>query len=269
MRHRSVKVLPRRDPENAAGEYVDEAFDEIDELMQRWHNRLSVKNLTLAERYLKGELEFGIVFVLGVGPATVGPEYVAVFERKFPVDGPGPCHDRARKMIRPGTPHVKRYSEHLVRGGYRDEQSMFVGDVETVQTVQGIVPSTVRLQSIEEFERIRLGASQIAVPHGRVGREARTYWESCFARCRPSVINDKGMREVVEGRPQIVGDVPDRRAPFLRNGHVDPKAVEFVTRFRCSIDHDGIRMQSFMRPNGRFELRKMFFGPVDLYTDAA
>jgi hypothetical protein len=42
--------------ENAPLGYSDDALHELDELLDRWENRLTVDNLALAERYLKGEL---------------------------------------------------------------------------------------------------------------------------------------------------------------------------------------------------------------------
>ena len=72
-------------------EDIDEAFSEIDELRQRWDDRLSIKNLALAERYLKGELEFGIILEWQ-SDARVSEKYVAILERKFPFCGHDPHH---------------------------------------------------------------------------------------------------------------------------------------------------------------------------------
>ena len=48
-------------PEDVAGENLDNAFREFDELLERWDNRLSVENLALAERYRKAECKLGLI----------------------------------------------------------------------------------------------------------------------------------------------------------------------------------------------------------------
>ena len=48
----------------------------------------------------------------------------------------GLFRDEASGFVR----HVVLHSAHLVRCGYRDEQLMFVGDVETVKTVKEAAP---------------------------------------------------------------------------------------------------------------------------------
>jgi hypothetical protein len=37
-------------------EKLDEAFDKLDELMERWNQRLTLDNLDLAKRYLNRQL---------------------------------------------------------------------------------------------------------------------------------------------------------------------------------------------------------------------
>src|SRR5437870_1660605 len=39
----------------------DSTFRKIDELLERWNNRLHIHNLIFAERYLKGELKIAIL----------------------------------------------------------------------------------------------------------------------------------------------------------------------------------------------------------------
>jgi hypothetical protein len=51
---------------------ADRAFGVIDELAQRWGDRLCVGNLRLSERYFKAELEFGFVL------KAAGQQFVAI-----------------------------------------------------------------------------------------------------------------------------------------------------------------------------------------------
>jgi hypothetical protein len=269
MLGRNSQESPGRQPEDVVGENINHALREIDELGERWHNSLSIKNLALAERYLKGELEFGVVFVAVSGDSLVGAEFVAVFERKFPIGGRPSKHGGRGQVLKAGSSDVPPYSEHLLRCGYRDEQLMFVGDVETVYTAEGLAPSTVRLQSADQFERIRTGTLEVA---GQCTRskmsDVRTYWERCILVGRSTVVDDQGVGEIIERRAQIVGTVADDGAPLIGNGDIQPKAVDFVTGTRFFIEHDAVRMERVVSLDGRFEVRKVFFGPVNLYASA-
>jgi hypothetical protein len=61
-----------------------ESFDKLDELMERWKNRLTLHNLDLVKRYLKVELGVHVHLrqraVSEVGRDAV--EYCAIFQRE-------------------------------------------------------------------------------------------------------------------------------------------------------------------------------------------
>ena len=56
----------------------------IRHLNERWEQRLTLDNLRLAERYVKGELHLLIHFRVG----GVTEEYAALLKRKLPISGP-------------------------------------------------------------------------------------------------------------------------------------------------------------------------------------
>jgi hypothetical protein len=261
--------LPLFQSEDAARENINDAFREFDELCERWDNRLSIKNLSLAKRYLEGMLEFGIVLKWQSDSGIIN-EYVAVFERKFPVGWRASQH-RALGHVNGGIIRdVIPYSEHCVRCGYRDEQLMFVGDVETVQTVHGVAASTVRLQSVDEFERIRTSAPQVSFPKTRsVDGFVRTYWETSFSPGRPAVMNDEGMSEIIKGGAQVVDAIPHDCTPVVRDRKSQTETVNFVTGCRASITDHAIRLECVESLDSSIKVRKMFFGPVNLYPSAS
>ena len=169
-----------------ACEDVNEAFREADDLVQLGNDGFSVKKLALAERYLKGEMEFGLILVTNCMNSLIRNEFVAIFERKFPIRrGSDPHRGRIGRQIRPA--HDGLYSELLVSRGYGDEQLMFVGDVNAVQTPEGVVPSTVRLQPSNEFYRI-CGRTVDPADGAAVKVDLiRTYWERSVVAGRPAV----------------------------------------------------------------------------------
>jgi hypothetical protein len=258
-------ALPGRQSEDAPSEDIDDALREVDELLEGWNNRLSIKNLAIAERYAEAVLEFGIVFVARVGDQLTPTDFVAVFERKLPINSAHPHHRGGRVVFGARSPNVELYSEHLMRCGHGDEQLVFVGDVETVQTPECVLPSEVRLQSLDYFDRV---CGRTIDPRYGAGPEVanvRTYWEACVVAGRCASFLDQFDSKQIERRPKIVDAVAQDRAPFVGDGDVEPEAVNFVRGLRFFIDHDAIRMERVKGIDGRFEVQKMFFGPVDLY----
>src|ERR1700722_14765732 len=261
---------PRRKAENVPGEDIDRALREINQLHQRWNQGLSIKNLAFAERYLKAELEFGFVFVARSPEGDVPAEYVAIFERKAPVVGLAPFHRSLGNVLHARPSDVELYSKYLMRRGYRDEQLVFVGDVETVQLPQGVVCiSTVRLQRTNEFYRLCGRPLQSGDAAGIEMRFVRTYWEGTVVAGRSAVVLDESDCQQIEGRSEIVDAVPQDARPFVGDWNVEPEAVNFAIGVRFLVDHDAIRMERVKGIDGRFEVRKMFFGPVDLYAAPA
>jgi hypothetical protein len=65
-------------------EQLNKALDKLDELMERWNNRLTLDNLDLAKRYLKAELGVHVHLRYRVlaesGPDSI--DFCAIFQRE-------------------------------------------------------------------------------------------------------------------------------------------------------------------------------------------
>src|SRR4051794_32205775 len=64
----------------------DSFSDQGDQLMHRWNQRLTLKNLSLAKRYLKGELRIHVHGTFSRGLHN-SEDFCAVFEREIPPCG--------------------------------------------------------------------------------------------------------------------------------------------------------------------------------------
>jgi hypothetical protein len=255
--------------EHVSGEDTDQAIREIDELRKRWNDGLSVVNLALAKRYLEFKLEFGFVLVTRIRDARVATEFVAIFERKLVTDGRDPRHGARGQMFKAGARDVPLYSEHHMRCGYRDEQSVFVGDVNPVQTVEGLVPSSVRIEVAHDFYRCcARPLDSFDGTRSKVGL-ARTYWERCTVTGHPTVLANKSVSEEVERGAQIMDAVTNDCAPFVGDRDERAITVDFVTGTRFFVGDDSVRLERLESPNGDVKVRKVFFGPVNLYANAA
>jgi hypothetical protein len=124
---------------------------------------------------------------------------------------------------------------------------------------------SVRLQSADEFYSI-CGCTVDPLNGACIEMDVvRTYWEGCVVPGRATAAPDQIDREQIECRPKIVDAVPQDRSPFFWNGNIQPEAVNYVRGGRFVLGNDAIRME-LKGIDGRFEVRKMFFGPVDFYA---
>ena len=73
--------VPTRDTwEFLGSECRNQPIDKFDELLERWQNRITIKNLVLAKRYLKSEIELGLIFNIFSSFPEVGTEFIAIFK---------------------------------------------------------------------------------------------------------------------------------------------------------------------------------------------
>jgi hypothetical protein len=144
---------------------------------------------------------------------------------------------------------------------------MFVGDVDTVQTPDTIVASTVRLQSAHEFDRScgraidsRYGTCfKMGLP--------RTYWErSVVAKCSPAVFHKFDSEEIKSGS-QIVNTISQNRSPLGGDWNERAITIEFVASTQIFLRDDAVWPERFESPDGGVKISKVFFGSVNLYAD--
>ncbi len=141
-------------------EKLDESLDKLHKLKQRWNKRLTLDNLALTERYLKGELRV-VVHLRSRPAATFGrnsEEWCAVFQRKLPVGGTESYgHRKVWRDVQFG-----RQVGHVIEGASEVENNarvchanghqelVFVHDVELMELPKRVLPSLVRLGLLYE-----------------------------------------------------------------------------------------------------------------------
>ena len=111
----------------------------IRHLNERWEQRLTLDNLRLAERYVKGELHLLIHFRVG----GVTEEYAALLKRKLPISGPQEDVERRELFSDVGRPqfmNVRPDVEAMVSGAYGQEGTVLVDVVQLVDAPERIVP---------------------------------------------------------------------------------------------------------------------------------
>lgn len=202
----------------------DDVFDEIDELLERWNNRLSIHNLVLAERYLKGELKIGVwwkgqvnfrsVVNEGRGGISNGrtEDYISILERtagpKIRIND-GKISDNMNVFCLTGRWKGKRMKFHAdfsVEDFYGDKRCVLVENIELMDLVKSVSSSSVGPQSADNF----LGC--VGGPFELIDRRlfkslfGGTYWEVGF-------INSSAARLPVQ-RWRIGADTITRNDPI-------------------------------------------------------
>lgn len=262
MDNRQADALPENFQDSGC-EDIDEALREVDELVKSGNNGFSIKNLAFAERYLESEAELG--FVIDVSATLECQQFVAMFKRKL---------TRKRRSDTPagtqlGAPReIGAHSSVAMSSRDRNQQLVFVGDVDTVQTPEGIVPSWIRLEPINEFYR-RCGRA-INSMDGACTKvvDIRTYWECCVVIGDSTAVSDEFDSEEIKSRAEVMNAITDEGTPFDWNSLAFTKAVNFVTGLRVLINDKAVRPTAFKSQDGCVKIIKVLFGPLYLYANA-
>lgn len=267
--HQASGQSPRRF-EDVSGENIDNALNEIDELLESWDDRFTVENLALAKRYNDNELELGLIFSIGSG--VVSQQYRAIFKRKFPVIG-GKRDSREGKVCGDADKLFKSMNprgpiDRGVRRCDRDQNSVFVDDVQLVQTPEGIIPSIVRLESFNQTNGAVGHATQTACNNRSEVRSVGTYREYVVPGGRLPVYHYKGVDQKIESGPEVMGGVAKIGAPSSGYALSYVDAIEYLMGLRILLTDYGIWITPMVGVDFGVEIIKVFFGPLDLNSDA-
>lgn len=243
-------------------EGIDGSFDKIDKLMERVQNRLTLNNLAICERYLKGELKLCLIVQWG------NHEYRAVFQRKFSVGGRDVDRGELDGFTRlPGHVQLNLKPEMAVRGTDREQEPVFVVDVETMETPKEIIPSVVRLQSADSFYRCWAGSLYASLKFGLHSICASGDGELGPVTGGSSSSLNKLPGKVIQGTPEVVDGVADDRGPAARRVLRDLDAIQFLSSFRLFLGEHAVGLAISEAFDLQFEITDVLLGPFDLFVN--
>jgi hypothetical protein len=241
----------------------------INELRQRWNDRLSIENLALAKRYLETEFEVGVVIDVRALGAVVGQEFVAVFKRELSINR-GASQFWSRRITLGADLNDPMFEcEGFLGAGDRDQKQVLIRNVNVVQANERVVSSLVWLEPAYQFYRACAGALNPENAAGSKIGSVRTYWERSVLCGLPAVLLDESDCKMVKSGSEIVNAVADDGSPVTGDGFAFAKAVDFVTKMRIRLHGDEMGLSSFESSDCVVQVTKMFFGPINLYSDAA
>jgi hypothetical protein len=247
--------------ENAPLGYSDDALHELDELLDRWENRLTVDNLALAERYLKGEIRL-IVSFEKIGRAD--KQFRAVLQGVLPiarVDG-----ERKNRYLL-GLPFDRQPEVQpnvFIGGPYRYDRLVFVQSVKLVDHPKGFAPSLVWFETVNESFADRAHSLYFSRSVGFEFLHTAADWKACPGSDLPTVSQNQLANQLIQSRTQIVHNVADRGAQAGWHVFDDVNPVDVAARLRVLVSDDAVWVALDEGPDVSFKLTDVAFGPFDL-----
>lgn len=246
-------------------EKLDNLIHKIDELMQRWDDRLTLHGSVLSERYVEGKLSVH-VHVRCFRPGNKAIEFCAIHER---TDQLGTAEGKVAYVdTLPGG----KAQTSAAQGAPDDiKHLVFVPIVERVEDLEGmrgeVIPSLVRLKPLDCFH-CRLARSLYFSPaRGFVFislPEDRELGSSGSCLGRSAAVNYQLPSQVIKRGPQIVRQVPYDGAQAKRRIFRDPNLRDLLSCIRVGFSDNAIRVEIKELPNCHLELTEVLLGPFDL-----
>lgn len=272
------ETLTSLEPSDEQGlEAKNNVVNRLRHVMERFDQRLTLKNLRLAERYLKCELHLLVYFCVG----EIGEEFVACLQREQAISGPhknvGDGHvleDVSPSAFGPHlllehALHIRCEVDTPIVGTNRDNQAVFVDVVKFVETPERIIPTLVWFNRVDSFNRIwphalYFSSSVGFVLRGVVGVRNR---ETGLPIGRSAADENELISQVVKGAPDIMECVSsDNRQSHGDFTHAD-KIIDQLSCLRVALGSDYVWVGHKERPDFCLKITDVLFGPFDFYAD--
>jgi hypothetical protein len=172
--------------------------------------------MALAERYLKADLHIGLS--CRVYPQGFPIDFCAVFKRELTV---GSVKGERRKHDLFAPRHWRRHAhtEHdtWIGRAYRDEPTVFVADIELMQSpkrLARLTHSLVWLQPLKQGDDGGLGSLYLCEKTGFKVRDLRPDWK---LRSTMGLAASQIVHEQIQGRPEVMNQIPNDGTPCWRH----------------------------------------------------
>jgi hypothetical protein len=230
--------------------FVDDVFDNIRQLMEKWKNKLTLANLRLVERYVKGELRIHVVF------ATVAKDYIAEFQAcrllgfKLKVDGEG-------------TDLLWRCRGKFVIERDGKQEAMLVDNVKTMENPERTIPSLVRFQEADRFYRVFPHALYFSAKSAftSVGFRRLKDWESAVVAGPRTIRADQLVHKMVKRCTEIVDNIAGNHRQRKRDAFKSVDPVFPYAGLTVMLEPESVGLRVDERLLGALKVKDMLFGP--------
>jgi len=227
----------------------NQTLNEIQDLMERWEQRITLRNLRIADRFRQFEIGIALNFLV----EDTGEVWVALLNEK--------CVEKVQSSDPFGSKNGVSID--------RKESPVLVDVIELMKTPQRFISTSIRLERIDSFDSFRAHSlyfsSLVPFVSGSILRNRKfdlpTRW---FATCAN---NDQLVCEVVKCGSEIVDNVSgccdgvEGQLSHIR------LILNQLTRLRIRISEDYVKV--IVPANGKFRLQiyELLLGPLNLYAD--
>jgi hypothetical protein len=245
-----------------------DGVNQIRKLMQAWNDRLTLSNLRLPERYIKGDIE--LLIHLRAKRAGYPTNFGAVLN--YWNSGVREKRDWRAQLnecrLRGRLPLHERKTGFANRIGDNEQESVLVEIVKFVEFPEAIVPTLVRVERINEIYGSRAHSLYFGANTGFVFGRSLVNGEIGLLVRSAAVGLDKLPSEVVETAPKLVNGFSSENGEFQRRLANDTNLVNELMSLRVYIDNKSI-VVGFEEGTGEsFEVTDVLFGPFDFRPNA-
>jgi hypothetical protein len=248
----------------------EDALNLMRHYMERREHTFTFDNPRFAERYIEGELNLLIHFLIGQSDE----EFVAWLQREHPIGGRDLRKANERRALKFAEPLQKTSMAiapeiHAVKSRTdRHDEPVFVDIVKLMEPPDGVVPTLIRFGSINHVYRI--------LPHA-------LYFSRRFASVSCGSVGDgkvhmpprsgissskiKSVSQVVEGASKILEHVADDHAEYERRGIDALQVVDQLARLRIALESNNVWLGVQKGSDIRFQITDVLFGPIDFLSD--
>ncbi|MGB8886768.1 MAG: hypothetical protein WCC87_08585 [Candidatus Korobacteraceae bacterium] len=248
-----------------------DAADDCGSLMKHFHNRLTLDNLRLSERYVKKEIHVLLHFKVGDSE-----EFVASFQRETfglvrhehtpQVGSPLPGMAGEVDSLKIG---AFTWQDTMAAniGKYGEQQVMLVDTVELMDVPEDLSgPSSVWFDCVDLFYRLIPHALYTSVPHGFVFRGVFGNGKANVPERADSACSNRNQMDgqMVKRTPEIVSHVSHYRGNVRGDVLEHSQVVRALTHVRIILERNRIcACVAEGSPSG-LQFLDLLFGPFDL-----
>jgi hypothetical protein len=245
-------------PKNIPVENINNALREIDQRVESWHNRPSLRRRALREDYLEGCLDLVVVlrFFSDVGDITQFKDWRIV------IWGGGKVFERLdhSEVVSLGSFVDSQEPRVIQFGPYRNDRIVFIGNIEGVDDPEGFVPAFVGIEALNEFSKFLTGTLYLSAEGIFKFLPCFSNWESGVRRRPVAFAENCANDEVFVNGPKIVDAISDQHAP----SHGDLNVESFLAGLRVVLEDEKVAVDIAESLNGIIKVREVMFGPFDL-----
>jgi hypothetical protein len=233
-------------------ERTDNSIHKLGELMKRWGNRLTLKGLSIAEKYIKGRIE--IIADLDIFRRGKIENLHAIFSADSTILKRNQAFAIEEKF--------KIWNISDPEAGY--DSFMLVNNVEVVNCPKRFIPTLVRFQRANYLNDLWSGAVYMSLFDHRIKIIPLVAEREIDIVSIPAIELNQFASEDIEGGSKIVNHIPDNKGEIVGLFFLHAERKSVVAGLRVLLDDKFVRITFPKTVDLEIKVRDVFFGPFNL-----